>query len=92
MLVLSMLSIDKFPYQLKLKLRNSLIIKCRLISECKTKRKKMIRRKREGYASGKIDNFEEKVMNKFRRYHERVSRSMWKKIKKIRKNLEKEII
>ena len=29
MLVLSMLSIDKFPYQMKLKLRNALILKCK---------------------------------------------------------------
>ena len=61
MLILSMLSINKFPYQMKLKLRNSLVFKYELLRKWKGSRKKMIITKREGYASGKIKKFEEKI-------------------------------
>ena len=51
---LSMLSIDKFPFELKLQLRNSLILKCYLVGEWKTKKKRRIMMKRETFASGKL--------------------------------------
>ena len=69
LLKLSMLRIDRFPYQLKEKLRNSLILRCHIVQEWRTKKKRWIMMKREGYASGKMEKWEEKVKKRMRNCH-----------------------
>ena len=46
--------------------------------------------KREGYASENCNKFEKKMEKIMNRCHERVIRSFGKKMRKIRKNLQKE--
>ena len=48
-----MLNMNKFPCALRLDLRKLLIRKCRIVEEPKTKRKKWIVERREGYAKEK---------------------------------------
>ena len=49
----------------------------------------MIMRRREGYAGGKLINFGDKVEKRMRRYHDLVKYKMGKKLRKMKKNLEK---
>ena len=92
LLIMSMLNMNNFPCGLRLDLRKLLIPKCRIVEEPKTKRKKWIVERREGYAKDNAKRIILRAEKKMEKWRAVVVRSrILDQMKRLKKNLKKDL-